>query len=150
MKITNKVSEGNGELTKKKHVTLDERPSSRSSTLKTTSSNSDIKNRYWKHFSWKAWQVLIISIPTLATNKSRPPAPLPYRPSSAGPPIHRHSSMRHLSMSQSHMADLLVAKKRFTPPPSMVNNSSISFSNYDNQFRQNKSSQNISDKVIFL
>lgn len=67
-------------------------------------------------------------------NKSRPPAPLPYRPSSAGPPIYRHSSMRHLCMSQNYASDILAAKKRFTPPPSM---STINSSSYGNQSRQN-------------
>lgn len=89
--------------------------------------------------------------PVLTQNKSRPPAPLPYRPSSAGPSVNRHSSMRHLSMSQSHVPDMLAAKKRFTPPPSMsksmVNKSSISSLNYGNQFRHNNSSHTISDKV---
>jgi hypothetical protein len=54
-------------------------------------------------------------------------------------------------MSQSHVPDMLAAKNRFTPPPSMsksmVNKSSISSLNYGNQFRHNNSSQTISDKV---
>ncbi|XP_062562564.1 whirlin [Armigeres subalbatus] len=43
--------------------------------------------------------------------RNRPPAPLPYRPMSAGPILHHHppsssSSSRHLNTSQSHLADL--------------------------------------------
>lgn len=146
-------------MTKKKHVTMDDRPSSRSSTPKMTASSTvtDIRNRYFNSFSLSIdprQEFNDVKSPSLLTqNKSRPPAPLPYRPSSAGPPIHRHSSLRQLSMSQSHVPDLLASKKRFTPPPSMsksmVNKSSISSLNYGNQFRQNNSSQTISDKVIF-
>jgi len=67
---------------------------------------------------------------------------------SAGPPIHRrHSSMRHLSMSQSHVPDMLAAKKRFTPPPSLAKTMAGQSSIYGNQFNQNNSSQFISDKV---
>lgn len=84
-------------------------------------------------------------------NKFRPPAPLPNRPLSAGPPIIRHSSMRHLSMSQSHVPDMMAAaKKRFTPPPSMTKSSIGSNFSYGNQFRQNISSQTIGDKVTVL
>lgn len=72
---------------------------------------------------------------------------------SAGPtPIYRHSSMRHLSMSQSHVPDMMAAaKKRYTPPPS-TSKSPFSSSNlsYGNQFKQNISSQTISDKVTVL
>lgn len=41
------------EVTKKKHVTLDDRPSSRSNTPKMTSSSTvnDIRNRYYEQFS---------------------------------------------------------------------------------------------------
>lgn len=108
------------------------------------------------NLSGKLWQVSNnVNSPsflkqTRNPKKSRPPAPLPYRPSSAGPSIHRHSSMRQLSMSQSHVSDMVAAKKRFTPPPSMsksmVNNSSIN-SFHGNQFRQNNSSLSISDQV---
>lgn len=77
---------------------------------------------------------------------------------SAGPQLgnHRHSSMRHISMSQSHVPDMLMstAKKRFTPPPSTTKSSmaksSINSLNYGNQFKQISSSQMISDKVIFI
>lgn len=97
------------------------------------------------------WQPFNNLTSVLTQNKSRPPAPLPYRPSSAGPSIHRHSSMRHLSSSQNHASEMLAAKKRFTPPPSMsksmVNKSSISSLSYGNQFRHNNSSQTINDKV---
>lgn len=137
---------------------MDDRPSSRSNTPKMTTSNTvnDIRNRYYEQFSLfyslahlDKLSNNLTSVPT--QYKSRPPAPLPYRPSSAGPSIHRHSSMRHLSMSQSHVPDMLAAKKRFTPPPSMsksmVNKSSISSLNYGNQFRHNNSSHAINDKV---
>lgn len=141
------------EITKKKHVTLDERPNSRSSTPKMSSSSTavDIKNRYWKtafltFLCNKCFNEPFRSLPSL---HRRPPAPLPYRPSSAGPSI-LHSSMRRLSMSQSQMYDM--AKKRYTPPPSMsksmVNKSSINSLNYGNHFRENRSM--ISDKVILI
>ncbi|XP_021709909.1 whirlin isoform X2 [Aedes aegypti] len=48
---------------------------------------------------------------TIPDIRNRPPAPLPYRPMSAGPILHHHppsssSSSRHLNTSQSHLADL--------------------------------------------
>lgn len=62
--------------------------------------------------------------------------------------------MRHLSMSQSHVPDMMAAaKKRFTPPPSMTKSSisnNISYLSYGNQFKQNISSQTIGDKVTVL
>jgi hypothetical protein len=86
-------------------------------------------------------------------NSFRPPAPLPNRPMSAGPPIIRHSSMRHLSsMSQSHVPDMIsAAKKRFTPPPSTSKSPFNSNLSYGNQFKQNISSQTFGgDKVTVL
>ncbi|CAO1357137.1 unnamed protein product [Diamesa serratosioi] len=122
------------EVTKKKHVTMDMSSSRMGSPRKMTTSN------------------------TVTDIRNRPPAPLPYRPMSAGPQLghHRHSSMRHISMSQSHVPDMLLstAKKRFTPPPSTTKSSmaksSINSLNYGNQFKQNSSSQMISDKGSYL
>ncbi|XP_052565093.1 uncharacterized protein LOC120415418 isoform X5 [Culex pipiens pallens] len=53
--------------------------------------------------------------------RNRPPAPLPYRPMSAGPILHHHPT-RHLNTSQSHLADLGGTPSRFggtsaTSPP---------------------------------
>lgn len=133
------------EITKKKHVTLDDRP--RSEAPKSGSNVVDLKSRYW--LPPHLFTICLTSLPLLAT-QSRP-LPLPYRPSSAGPSI-RHSSLRNLTML--NMSDISLAKKRFTPPPSMsksmVNNSSISGLNYGNHFRENYSNQVITDKVILL
>lgn len=78
----------------------------------------------------------------------RPPAPLPH-----GPSIHRHSSMRHLSSSQGHMADMQAeAKKRFTPPPTFAKSSmncGSNLVNYGNQYRQfSPLDMKYGDKVI--
>ncbi|XP_062711516.1 uncharacterized protein LOC109397126 isoform X2 [Aedes albopictus] len=49
---------------------------------------------------------------TIPDIRNRPPAPLPYRPMSAGPILHHHppssssQASRHLNTSQSHLADL--------------------------------------------
>lgn len=48
------------------------------------------------------------------------------------------------------MADTLAAKKRYTPPPSIIHNSTTEGFGFGNQYRQNFSSQMISDKVITI
>lgn len=70
----------------------------------------------------------------------RPPAPLPYRPLSAGPILHRHSSSRQLNASQSNLPDvshLKVPMNRSATPNIPMTSSTDKKSNKVNFFYLN-------------